>query len=136
MCLCRLLSHRCKGRQISHLTYLLRELYILVLADPPLGELGAVVRHLIHQHAATKGPHTGKHKLVLQQLLVWGGCAAHSLLHKMQRHALMARFYVSNSRQYAWQSVAMQQCLASHILIASTKLLDSDGGTSTGCTAS
>ena len=45
--------------------YLFRELHILVFADPPLGELSAVVRHLVHQHATTKGPDTGKDKLVL-----------------------------------------------------------------------
>ena len=62
--------------------YLLRELYILVLADPPLGELGTVVRHLVHKHATTKGPDTGKDKLVLQQLFIGWGCATHSLLQK------------------------------------------------------
>ncbi len=61
-------------------SYLLRELHILVLADPPLGELCAVVRHLVHQHAAAKGPDTSENKLVLQQLLVRWGCASNSLL--------------------------------------------------------
>ena len=60
--------------------YLLWKLDILILADPPLGELGAVVRHLVHQHAATKSPDASKNKLVLQQLLVRWGSATHSLL--------------------------------------------------------
>ena len=57
--------------------YLLRVLNVLVLADPPLGELSPVVRHLVHQHAASKGPHTSKDKLVLQQLLIRWWCPTH-----------------------------------------------------------
>lgn len=62
--------------------YLLRELYVLVLADPPLGELSTIVRHLVHKHATTKGPDTGKDKLMLQKLFVGWGCATHSLLQQ------------------------------------------------------
>eukprot|EP00983_Pelagomonas_calceolata_P123850 1161047-Pelagomonas_calceolata.AAC.35 len=57
----------------------------LPLADPPLGELGAVVINLVHQHTAAKGPDAGKHKVVLQELLVRGRCSPNRLLRQERR---------------------------------------------------
>lgn len=41
---------------------------------------GPYAPHLVHEHAAAKGPDARKHKVVLQQLLVGRGRAADALL--------------------------------------------------------
>eukprot|EP00959_Pyramimonas_sp_CCMP1952_P467516 9491757-Pyramimonas_sp.AAC.1 len=53
---------------------------VLPLRHPPLGELGLVVVHLVHQHGAADRPRAGKHELELHELLVGARGPTHRLL--------------------------------------------------------
>lgn len=65
------------GRRLMDATaHLLWEHHRFVFRLPPAAKLLATVRQLIHQQAASKCPDAGKHKVVLQQLLVGRRCAA------------------------------------------------------------
>lgn len=81
-----------------------------------------VVRNLVHKHAATKGPHAGKHKVVFQQLLVRWWCTAHTLLGQDTLQNLADGHSLVDSWQWhhilevaaavlqCWVDIASEQC--------------------------